>query len=1711
MQRLLFFLCLVHGFVFSSHGDLIAGSSDPAMNHHVNVISGRIQLTFEDHLVQGAVPLSLNRTYTNHHVVISKSPKWGIKGGWSLFSHTHIYVMRIKSCYHAWIVESSGRRVAYITERIDADNVFMKPNGYDKQNAHIRSSRNDLNKNRLTFDRNNKTATLHLADGGKRIYKLSVGRYFLEKTAGTFRGIGHEYTLSEEVFSSGQKTKYVHTHKKLSVQKVSPSGNKVFSSINLKRIKAPPYLRIEAKSSDNKKIYYRAKKLGGCSYLETVFSVGMQNEVFSYKKDSTDLNHWLKTIDSPDYGEIKITYNLQDYTFYDPVGRSSLRRRKPIHQPIKDFKVKTIHKKGVLIASFNYKKNLTEVRDVNNSLTKYHYYNGGLEKIERFTKDGVLYSTESFIWKDKNLAGKEFIDGNSNILYTQAFSYDAHKNITKETFTSEGKSHSKWYTYNDKHLLIKQEEEGGLTYLFEYLSGTDLLTSKKTVDDGEILSEESYAYDNDLLLIEKRCFDGYRESYERYVRDPQTGMIVEMDNGLVKTFYTYDKSNKLIAQETEFGRLGIEYTLSGKVKSKTFPLGGQNQYSYNKRGNPIAIKEVGAPCKYISYDEFNRPASCTVGDRKNKTIYDKKGRVILEKDFKGRVTSYVYDEFDRCIKKTLPHVQDENGEDYHPEFHYKYNVLGNLISEILPSGAVTKTTYNIFKKPLTIYYADGSIASNTYYENGDLKESVFQNGEKTSFVYDPLHRLIEKRQGPFEEHWEYEGRVLKKYTNPRGLFTTYESDEFGRKISEDVEGRKKEFFYDEMGFLERVEGGGISSVTVHDIEGRVIETSQNGFNRIRYEYNDEGKKSRAIKTTSEGEAVDQFFYDDKGRLVLHLDPLEGKTEFIYEDYVHTQIDPLGNRSVETFDALSRLILKEKQSPSGETLLSERFFFDRAGNVSKRYTKDPNLEVEFHYDIMGRLVEEIEAGKKRTLSEYDDKGRLLTKTDPKGISFDYTYDDLDRLGEMKSSDNSVYHVHTYSGLDLVEITDLITGKSITRSFTKFGELSEETGFSGFKTSWFYDTFGRKKETRLPDGSAICYCYGNGCMTSVSRYDRSGNFLYEHQYTAFDANQHVAEESLPMRAGLQKSARDIMERPLEVTSPFHKLEVKYNSNSLVTKKTNTLTGNKDYSYDALSQLTGEGEDTYAFDPLGNPKDAEINDLNQIVSTETDHFTYDANGNLLTRNDSSYSYDALNRLTTITYTTGKTITFSYDPLSRLVSKNESGTTTYFLYDGAFEIGTIDGSGCIEELKVLGLGTLGDIGAAIAIEINDAVYIPLHDLGGNIIGIADSSGVVVERYPCNAFGEEQDATDFINPWRFSSKRTSGGLIFFGRRVYDPGLKRWLTPDPLGFVDSRNPYLYVLNSPLNRLDVFGLTSRCFNIGLAPQYRKHQNFTPYRRPHVNHHMWIAGTHAMVTPFFGRAQIDGRDMPVGMRPPKNYMFKYSPQELKQGYFNAYSRIKEWITGSNGKVGMFSVQNGIMNSPQDFRESVTSVSNKCPDNALVMGVYNKSNGLISDVWNTFLEKWGVETVASKNLKAHFTMLLDEREAHAPESFIEHIAHSRAGATYTCMFKNMPDEYQKNIQDFVYADGIGPASLIPKDYGKDAQNYYSTADFVTGWFALNHDKEYYDVTWVTATTPKSERMGGFADHGLLGATYQGVTKNIISECQKKRGGIHVYQTRR
>jgi RHS repeat-associated protein len=83
-------------------------------------------------------------------------------------------------------------------------------------------------------------------------------------------------------------------------------------------------------------------------------------------------------------------------------------------------------------------------------------------------------------------------------------------------------------------------------------------------------------------------------------------------------------------------------------------------------------------------------------------------------------------------------------------------------------------------------------------------------------------------------------------------------------------------------------------------------------------------------------------------------------------------------------------------------------------------------------------------------------------------------------------------------------------------------------------------------------------------------------------------------------------------------------------------------------------------------------------------------------------------------------------------------------------------------------------------------------------------------------AFGEERiyDAAGNLleesalgNRWRFASKRVDSetGLVYFGRRYYQPATGRWISPDPIGREGGPNLYAYVLNRSLTSYDPYGL------------------------------------------------------------------------------------------------------------------------------------------------------------------------------------------------------------------------------------------------------------------------------------------------------------------
>jgi RHS repeat-associated protein len=149
------------------------------------------------------------------------------------------------------------------------------------------------------------------------------------------------------------------------------------------------------------------------------------------------------------------------------------------------------------------------------------------------------------------------------------------------------------------------------------------------------------------------------------------------------------------------------------------------------------------------------------------------------------------------------------------------------------------------------------------------------------------------------------------------------------------------------------------------------------------------------------------------------------------------------------------------------------------------------------------------------------------------------------------------------------------------------------------------------------------------------------------------------------------------------------------------------------------------------------------------------------------------------------------------------------YYLYDNEEEIGAYTQKG-LTELRILASFSTKDLPKTIAIELSGKPYLPILDLHQNIRHIIDPlSHTNVQAYDYTTFGQTRstpEKTRLFNPWRYASKRLDPelGLIYFGKRYYDPQLLRWITTDPVGFTTGINLYSYLLNNPFRYKDPDG-------------------------------------------------------------------------------------------------------------------------------------------------------------------------------------------------------------------------------------------------------------------------------------------------------------------
>ncbi|MBK9694522.1 MAG: hypothetical protein IPO76_03890 [Elusimicrobia bacterium] len=188
-------------------------------------------------------------------------------------------------------------------------------------------------------------------------------------------------------------------------------------------------------------------------------------------------------------------------------------------------------------------------------------------------------------------------------------------------------------------------------------------------------------------------------------------------------------------------------------------------------------------------------------------------------------------------------------------------------------------------------------------------------------------------------------------------------------------------------------------------------------------------------------------------------------------------------------------------------------------------------------------------------------------------------------------------------------------------------------------------------------------------------------------------------------------------------------------------------------------------------------------------------------------TYDYDAVGNLRTVTLPSGTTLEYVIDGRNRRVGRKVNGTLTQgYLYDGQLRIvAELDGANNVTARYVY--GTRPNVPEWL--EKGGQTYRIITDhLGSPRLVVNATSGAIVQRMDYDSWG---NITNDTSPG-FQIFGYAGGLYDqdtkltrYGARDYDAHTGRWTAKDPIGFNGGdTNIYGYCTNDPLNKVDIDG-------------------------------------------------------------------------------------------------------------------------------------------------------------------------------------------------------------------------------------------------------------------------------------------------------------------
>jgi RHS repeat-associated protein len=609
---------------------------------------------------------------------------------------------------------------------------------------------------------------------------------------------------------------------------------------------------------------------------------------------------------------------------------------------------------------------------------------------------------------------------------------------------------------------------------------------------------------------------------------------------------------------------------------------------------------------------------------------------------------------------------------------------------------------------------------------------------------------------------------------------------------------------------------------------------------------------KLTSTRRANRAATMFLHDTRGRVTQQTDPAGHITTFHYAATGWQNTDSVkasGRRTAFTYDVYGRRIsvknplnyvttfaydsINRNTRTVGPIADTTRFDFD---SLYLRAVTDPRGQrYVYARNALGWVEVRTDPGLRQDSASYDRNGNLTRSVNRRHQSVGYTYDSLDQLA-TRTADGATT---TYAVDPAQRFRAAANGESTdTLKFDVAGRREFEITLVGGtryerRASYNIRDLRTALEVVAPWRDTISYRY-NANMLLDTLIDLKGDRT-RHIY---DGDLLLASIELPP-PGLDVSrVSHSTHLPSHVTYPNHPtvngligLTFDIDNRGLIWKRRNTKpVGQGDTTWtfvpDTLGRIrryTTLGVDSiFTYDKVGNRTDlgGQVIAGNRLVKFNADSLFYDADGNLVKRRRAGADvqrlyWNSVGQLVAVWMSGGDSVSFAYDGFGRRARKWTATRTTRFIWDGEDLLAELDGSGnrVAEYVYYLGTDRPHSVRRSGS---NNEVYYFAQDFPGHVLGLFNTSGVLVWQNRYSTFGSElsgfpRGAVPSENFLRFAGREldVETGLYYVRSRYYDPRVGRFISEDPIGLAGGINPYVYAGNNPINFRDPYGLDHDC--------------------------------------------------------------------------------------------------------------------------------------------------------------------------------------------------------------------------------------------------------------------------------------------------------------